>query len=114
VLGVRMLEEKISTLKEFPADLELKIKHLVLSHHGEYEFGSPKRPKFIEAFVLHLVDDLDAKINGLGRFIEQDRQKGSWTEFNRLFTRYLLKGQPETVPPADDKPVQPSQGTLFC
>ncbi len=113
VLGTRMLEEKIRSLKKFPADLEIKIMHLVLSHHGEYEFGSPKRPKFLEAFALHLLDDLDAKINGLGRFIEQDRQKGSWTEFNRLFTRYLLKGEPEVEQPSDNAPPEPSQGTLF-
>jgi 3'-5' exoribonuclease len=87
--------------------------HLVLSHHGEYEFGSPKRPKFLEAFALHLLDDLDAKINGLGRFIEQDRQKGTWTEFNRLFTRFLLKGEPEVEQPADNPHPGPSQGTLF-
>jgi 3'-5' exoribonuclease len=113
VLGTHMLEEKIRSLKEFPVDLEIKIMHLVLSHHGEYEFGSPKRPKFLEAFALHLLDDLDAKINGLGRFIEQDRQKGSWTEFNRLFTRYLLKGEPEVEQPPDNAPPGPSQGTLF-
>jgi len=113
VLGTRMLQEKIRTLKGFPAELEVKIMHLVLSHHGEYEFGSPKRPKFLEAFALHLMDDLDAKINGLGRFIEQDRQKGSWTEFNRLFTRYLLKGEPEVDQPPDEPPSEPAQGTLF-
>jgi 3'-5' exoribonuclease len=113
VLGVRMVEEKIRTLKEFPSDLEIKVMHLILSHHGEYEFGSPKRPKFLEAFALHLLDDLDAKINGLGRFIEQDRQKGSWTEFNRLFTRFLLKGEPEVEQPSGNAPPEPSQGTLF-
>jgi 3'-5' exoribonuclease len=113
VLGTRMLEEKIRSLKGFPADLEVKIMHLILSHHGEYEFGSPKRPKFLEAFALHLLDDLDAKINGLGRFIEQDREKGSWTEFNRLFTRFLLKGEPEVEQPPDKAPPGPAQGTLF-
>ncbi len=113
VLGVRMVEEKIRTIKTFPADLELKIKHLILSHHGEYEFGSPKRPKFLEAFALHLVDDLDAKINGLARFIEQDRGEGSWTEFNRLFARYLLKALPETQSASTEAPPKPSQGSLF-
>jgi 3'-5' exoribonuclease len=54
---------------------------------------SPKRPKFLEAFALHLIDDLDAKINGLGRFMEKDRQEGNWTDFNRLFERYFLKGK---------------------
>jgi 3'-5' exoribonuclease len=62
-----------------------------LSHHGQYEFGSPKRPKFLEAFALHLIDDLDAKMNGLSRFMSRDRQEGAWTDFNRLFERYFLK-----------------------
>ena len=50
-------------------------------------------PKFLEAFALHLVDDLDAKINGLGRFMEKDRHEGAWTDFNRLFGRHFLKGK---------------------
>ncbi|MBN2061826.1 MAG: HD domain-containing protein [Deltaproteobacteria bacterium] len=92
VLGVNMVEEKISGIKEFPKGLSIKLNHLILSHHGEYDFGSPKRPKFPEAFALHLIDDMDAKINGLTRFMEQDRREGSWTEYNRMFERYLLKG----------------------
>ncbi len=98
ILGISMLEEKLAQLPDFPPDLALRLKHLILSHHGQYEFGSSKRPKFLEAFALHLIDDLDAKINGLGRFMERDRQEGSWTEFNRLFDRYLLKGK---IPPKD-------------
>lgn len=92
VLGVNMLEEKISGIKDFPKGLSIKLKHMILSHHGEYDFGSPKRPKFIEAFALHLIDDMDAKINGLRRFIELDRRDGIWTDYNRMFERYLLKG----------------------
>jgi 3'-5' exoribonuclease len=93
ILGVAMVDEKLSNLKDFPEDVALRLKHLILSHHGEYEFGSPKRPKFLEAIALHLIDDLDAKINGLGRFMEKDKQEGNWTEFNRLFDRYFLKGK---------------------
>jgi 3'-5' exoribonuclease len=92
ILGVAMLEEKLKEIEDFPEELALKLKHLILSHHGQYEFGSPKRPKFLEAFALHLIDDLDAKINGLGRFMEKDRKEGSWTEFNRMFERFLMKG----------------------
>ena len=114
VLGVQMVEEKIRTLRDFPPGLELKIKHLILSHHGEYEFGSPKRPKFLEAFALNLVDDLDAKINGIGRFLERDRQEGSWTDFNRLFSRYLLKGLPASDGTSAENVPGPSQGALFA
>ena len=93
ILGVAMVDEKLAGLKHFPRELALRLKHLILSHHGQYEFGSPKRPKFLEAFALHLVDDLDAKMNGLGRFMKRDRQEGAWTDFNRLFERYFLKGK---------------------
>ena len=92
-LGVAMLDEKLDRLRDFPQDLAIRLKHLILSHHGEYEFGSPKRPKFLEAFALHLIDDLDAKMIGLGRLMEKDRQEGAWTDFNRLFERYFLKGK---------------------
>jgi 3'-5' exoribonuclease len=93
VLGVAMVDEKLKDLKDFPQELAVRLKHLIISHHGQFEFGSPKRPKFLEAFALHLIDDLDAKMNGLGRFMERDRMEGDWTEFNRLFDRYFLKGK---------------------
>jgi 3'-5' exoribonuclease len=92
VLGVLMLEEKLKSFKDFPPKLAMSLKHLILSHHGEFDFGSPKRPKFLEAFALHLIDDLDAKINGLSRLLKDDRQEGSWTAFNNLFQRYFFKG----------------------
>ena len=103
VLGVGMVEEKISGIKDFPSETELRLKHLILSHHGEYNFGSPKRPKFLEAFALHSIDDLDAKINGIGRIMERDSKDGSWTDFNRLFERYLLKGSIEDIDEEIDK-----------
>ena len=110
-----MVDEKLAAMKDFPEEISLRLKHLILSHHGEYEFGSPKQPAFLEAFALHLIDDLDAKINGLGRFIEKDRQAGRWTDFNRLFDRYFLKGR---MPSRDDKneatqPEEDKQRGLF-
>ena len=110
VLGVGMVDEKLEAIKDFPQELAVRLKHLIISHHGQFEFGSPKRPKFLEAFALHLIDDLDAKMNGLGRFMERDRMEGDWTEFNRLFDRYFLKGKiregdknGETGLPEDDR-----------
>lgn len=93
VLGAAMLDERILGMKDFPEALAVKLRHLILSHHGQYDFGSPKVPKFLEAFALNLIDDLDAKLNGLARFMEQDLKEGVWTDFNRLFGRYLLKGE---------------------
>jgi 3'-5' exoribonuclease len=116
ILGVGMLDEKLAAMKKFPEETALRLKHLILSHHGEYEFGSPKRPKFLEAFALHMVDDLDAKMNGIARYMEKDMKEGSWTEFNRMFERYLLKGG--IAAPAEDErsPVHidnDRQGVLF-
>jgi len=115
VMGAGMVDEKIGELKNFPQEMALRLKHMILSHHGEYEFGSPKRPKFLEAIVLHHLDDLDAKIMGLGRFMEQDRQEGAWTDFNRLFGRHFLKG---TISPVEEEAVDSEtsderQRTLF-
>jgi 3'-5' exoribonuclease len=91
VLGTMMVEEKLKLRKDFPEELSIRLKHLILSHHGELDFGSPKRPKFLEAFALHLIDDMDAKINGLGRIMRDDQKEGSWTSFNNLFQRYFFK-----------------------
>ena len=119
VMGADMVEEKIRGMEAFPRELAVRLQHMILSHHGEYEFGSPKRPKFLEAVVLHQLDDLDAKIQGVGRFMARDRRDGSWTEFSRMFGRYFLKGR---VDPAGDEAEEPvrgeppapsSQGSLF-
>ena len=107
-MGVQMVDEKLKKIKNFPVEKALRLKHLILSHHGQYEFGSPKRPKFLEAFALHLIDDLDAKMNGLGRYMEKDLQEGAWTDYNRMFDRYFLKGsilsngeKTDLIPPDD-------------
>jgi len=117
ILGVGMIEEKVAVMKKFSEETALRLKHLVLSHHGEYEFGSPKRPKFLEAFALHMIDDLDAKMNGIARFMEKDSKEGSWTDFNRMFERYLLKGGISSPPAEDERypaPVEDNrQGFLF-
>ncbi len=115
VLGVVMVDEKLKAFREFPQDLAVRLKHLILSHHGQYDFGSPKAPKFLEAFALHLIDDLDAKINGIGRFLERDRHEGTWTDFNRMFGRYFLKGEIEPAQTTSQGPETTAnrQGTLF-
>ena len=116
VLGVVMVEEKLKPLKDFPSELALRLKHLILSHHGEFDFGSPKRPKFLEAFALHLIDDMDAKIHGLSRLLKDDRQEGSWTVFNNLLQRYFYKGDSsaQTNNKSEDIESKPKvQGHLF-
>ena len=115
VLGVAMVDEKLRSLQDFPKELAIRLRHLILSHHGQYDFGSPKEPKFLEAFALHLLDDLDAKINGLNRFMQRDRQEGAWTDFNRMFRKYLLKSAiPATLETDEKRDTSDNrQGTLF-
>lgn len=116
VSGVEMLNEKLEGIKNFPTDLAIRLKHMILSHHGQFDFGSPKEPAFLEAFALNFVDDIDAKINGLGRFMERDRREGAWTDFNRLFRRYLLKGNiasPEKTSEEEVVQTDNQQASLF-
>ena len=115
VMSTIMVDKRLREIKDFPQELAIRLKHLILSHHGNYEFGSPKRPKFLEAFALHMIDDLDAKINGLGRFMERDRKEGEWTDFNQMFERYFLKAKilPMEEKPDDSKGIDERQGTLF-
>lgn len=92
-IGVEMIDEKIREIDGFPKDMAVLLKHMILSHHGEYEYGSPKRPKTLEATILSYLDDLDAKVNGIQSFIDSDRENGSnWTGYHRLFDRYIYKG----------------------
>ena len=63
----------------------------MLSHHGKYEYGSPKRPKFLEAMVVAMIDDLDSKVATILSFIENERGGGGkWSRYNELFERYFL------------------------
>ena len=93
VIGVQMVEDRVRTLPNFPKELATMVKHLLLSHHGQYEFGSPKRPKFLEAVILNFIDDLDSKINGVLSHIDKEPDReGLWTSYHRLYDRYFYKG----------------------
>lgn len=96
VMGVEMINKKISTIENFPAQLALELRHIILSHHGEFEFGSPKRPKTLEALVVHYIDDLDAKFNAFQTFMADAADADSdWTGYNRFLERFLYKGKPQ-------------------
>jgi len=109
MIGVQMIEDRIRQLADFPQNLAVMIKHLLLSHHGQYEFGSPKRPKFLEAVVLNFIDDLDSKINGIQTHIDKEpNREGSWTSYHRLYDRYFYKGLRPPEPSAEQQdPVPP-------
>ncbi|MDT8442987.1 MAG: HD domain-containing protein [Desulfuromonadales bacterium] len=104
VIGVELVEEKLRHLSDFPQELAIHLKHLLLSHHGQYEYGSPKRPKTMEAVILNFLDDLDSKINGVRTHINREPDSdSSWTQYHRLYDRYFFKGK-SAKPAADSEP----------
>ena len=102
-LGALLVEERIRAIPGFPEPLAQRLLHCILSHHGELEWGSPKRPKTLEALVLHYAEDLDGKVNSFLSFAQThpDPQHPGWTQFNRSLDRYLFFGRGEAgeVPP---------------
>lgn len=100
VMGVELIEKAIQELEAtpgrlpgpFPREKRLLAKHLVLAHHGRLEYGSPKEPQCLEALVVHMIDDLDSKVNAIKKFIDQDQTPGQWTALNRQFERTFFKG----------------------
>ena len=104
VMGVELVEKKIQALDaagnlpgKFPEEKKLLVKHVILAHHGQLEYGSPKRPKCLEALIVHYVDDLDSKVNAIRMFIEADQNPGQWTGLNRMYERFFFK--PEWAQP---------------
>lgn len=88
VIGSEMISEKAHKISGFPRLLENELKHCILSHHGEYEFGSPKKPAIIEAVALAYADNTDAKLETFTEILENTNEAG-WTGFNRLFESNL-------------------------
>jgi 3'-5' exoribonuclease len=101
VIGVELLNEKAHQVPEltgepFPRELLLRLKHMILSHHGALEFGAARLPMTPEAMALHYLDNLDAKMHLTLRDIREDRNKQSaWTPFNQSLQRRLYKGPAE-------------------
>ena len=92
VIGLRMLGDKLRTLPDFPPQLRTLVEHMIVSHHGKYEFGSPKLPQFPEALLLHYLDDMDSKVECMRAHIEHDRQvDGHFTGYNAPLERTVLK-----------------------
>ncbi|MFN3157895.1 MAG: 3'-5' exoribonuclease YhaM family protein [Rubinisphaera brasiliensis] len=97
IIGVELLNEKLNQLLSTGESVDeekiLRIKHLIASHHGTYEFGSPKLPMTPEAILLHHLDNIDAKVNEFTSMIESDPNRQShWTPFNPRMDRKLFKG----------------------
>ena len=123
IIELEMLHEKLSHIPGFPEDLKILIEHLIISHHGQYEFGSPKLPMFPEALMLHYLDDLDSKMESMrAQFERESEQETAWTSYNASLARTLLntrkfleKGGTATLPDspgsaaAEDAPVAPEE-----
>jgi 3'-5' exoribonuclease len=91
VMAVEIIGKKADAIAGFPEELATLLKHLVLSHHGHYEFGSPKLPMFREAVMLHFLDDLDSKMGAMSAMLASDRGEAGWTERGAALERRLLR-----------------------
>ncbi|HLW55029.1 MAG TPA: OB-fold nucleic acid binding domain-containing protein [Candidatus Angelobacter sp.] len=115
IIELEMLHEKLEHLPDFPAEYKTLLEHMIISHHGKYEFGSPKLPMFPEALMLHYLDDLDSKIEGMRAHFA--REPGAeWTGYNPNLERPLLNSRryleraraPQPEPAADGSPTEPA------
>jgi 3'-5' exoribonuclease len=91
-LGLVLVRDAASGVSGFPIELRTQLEHLVLSHHGSREHGSPVEPKTIEAFILASVDELDARINQVRRAVQEDAGEGEFTAWHKRLGRVLYKG----------------------
>lgn len=93
ILELEIIHRKMAEIEDFPPGLKTLLQHLIISHHGQYEFGSPKLPMFPEALVLHCLDNLDSKLASMQDLIAGDTNPDpEWTAYNRMFERPIFKG----------------------
>jgi 3'-5' exoribonuclease len=113
VIELEMLQAKVAAVPGFPAELKTLLEHLIISHHGQYEFGSPKLPMFPEALLLHYMDDLDSKMEGMRAHFEREAElERAWTSYNASLGRPLLNTakflSPKPVSPSEPAAVEPT------
>jgi len=99
VIGIKMLDDKLSEIRHFPEDQILMLKHMIVSHHGTREFGSPEPPKTIEAVLLNYIDEIDSKVNAIRDFIASEDPDETWTSYHRLLGRHFYKGNKSAYVP---------------
>jgi len=105
VIALRMVDEKLRGLPEFPVRLRALVEHMIISHHGQLEFGSPKVPQFPEAMLLHYLDDMDSKMECMRSMLEKDRLvEGCFTGYNTALDRTVLKKDRFLDPPPPPAP----------
>ena len=91
IIGSMLVEEAVRGMPEFPEEKKNLLEHMILSHHGKYEYGSPVLPAIPEAFALHHIDNLDAKTVAAGRILAEDESDNSWTERSWMLDTMLYK-----------------------
>jgi len=91
IICSEMVTKESNKIEGFPHSLQSLIKHSILAHHGELEYGSPKTPKTIEAFILHCADNMDAKIKMFEEMLENDNTPGDWAGYNKALSRNIRK-----------------------
>ena len=89
-MGAYMAMEKMDAISGFPQKLYSEVTHCILAHHGEYEFGSPKKPAIMEAVALHFADNTDAKMETMKEIFKSTTDDG-WLGFNRLIDSNIRK-----------------------
>lgn len=92
VIGLEMLDEKLRQIPEVPRDGANRLKHMIISHHGDPAFGALEPPKTVEALVLHYIDDLDSKVNAVREFMAKEDPSQSWTGYHRILGRHFYMG----------------------
>jgi len=117
IIELEMLQAKIDEVNKraaapFPPELKTLVEHLIISHHGQYDFGSPKLPMFPEALMLHYLDDLDSKMESMRAHFEREAEgEGEWTTYNGSLARPLLNTKKFLVgkkpAPAESAPAEP-------
>ena len=96
-LGVEFIDECLRGIEGFPHELAVRLKHMIVSHHGTLENGSPIVPMTREALLLHYIDNLDAQVRGVSQVLEKSSgRNGNWTEYVRLLDRYIYRGNEDT------------------
>ncbi|MGO9210796.1 MAG: 3'-5' exoribonuclease YhaM family protein [Terriglobales bacterium] len=110
VIELEMLHAKIAEIPGFPDGLKTLLEHLIISHHGQYEFGSPKLPMFPEALMLHYLDDLDSKMESMRAHLERESgYDDDWTGYNASLGRPLLNTRKFLAPkPAPERAPAPA------
>src|SRR5579863_9334709 len=109
IIELEMLQAKLALQPGFPDELKTMIEHLIISHHGQYDFGSPKLPMFPEALMLHYLDDLDSKMEAMRAMFEREASSDSpWTSYNASLGRPLLNTEKFLAPKKAAPPQEPA------